>query len=61
MDGIGVAVPKKRGIYFRYDPAVLIVSVKWRQTHTPFARELCTNLHIQYTGHEHLVSNPWIP
>lgn len=48
---------RKDMLYFRYDPAVLILSLKWHGTVTPFADQLETHLLQRYVGHEGLVSS----
>ena len=51
-----IRIPPKSILYFRYDPAVLILSLKWHQTATPFADQLEAHLRQRYVGHEGLVS-----
>lgn len=41
---------------FRYDPAVLIVSLNWQMSDVTFGRGLQHQMAIKYKGHEDLVS-----
>jgi hypothetical protein len=44
--------PKKRQILFRYDPAVVVVSLNWHERATVFAQTVYGHLTTKYTDHE---------
>lgn len=49
-------VPKKWEMLFRYDPAVLIIAVRWHQTDVSFGKLLRNQLLIDYVGNGDSVS-----
>jgi len=48
-------VPDKWSVLFRYDPAVLIVSVRWHKTKHGFGKLVRDRLYIPYTNNEQSV------
>lgn len=48
-------LPSKYDVYFRYDPAVLIVSLTWHETKEPYGWHLRDYLRMLYADHEDLV------
>ena len=49
-------IPEKWDILFRYDPAVLVVSVRFRKDLHFFGKLLRDRLHLTYGGNEQAVS-----
>ena len=50
-------MPSKKDVYFRQDPAVLIISLGWHETKVHFGRELRNHMCHRYRDHEDLVSD----
>lgn len=53
-------VPDKWDILFRYDPAVLIVDIRWHENTVSVGELLQTRLHLSYAGNRNSVSLPYI-
>jgi len=48
--------PYKWQVYFRFDPALLIVSLTWHETNVPFGSQFFDHMRLRYNGHEDSVS-----
>jgi hypothetical protein len=49
-------VPDKQTVLFRYDPAVLIVSVRWHGNQHSFGKYVRDRLYLTYANNEESVS-----
>jgi len=49
-------IPEKWDILFRYDPAVLVVSIRFQKDKHFFGKLLRDRLHLAYKGNEQAVS-----
>ena len=53
-------LPDKWGVLFRYDPAVLVISIRWPEKTNGFGQLVRDRLHLPYTGNEQSVSAPYM-
>jgi hypothetical protein len=51
-------LPDKADILYRYDPAVLIIYVRWHETRQSFGKLLRDLLYLSYAGNEDSVRGP---
>ena len=49
------SIPDKWDMLFRYDPAVLVVSIRYRKDKHFFGKLLRDHLHMAYSGNEQAV------
>ena len=52
------SLPSKGKIHFRYDLAILIVSLTWHGTNVPFGDQLQGHMRRRYVGREEMVRFP---
>jgi len=53
------ALPDPHDILFRYDPAVLIIHVRWHETRESFGKVIRDLLCLSYVGNEDSVRVGW--
>jgi predicted amidophosphoribosyltransferase len=44
-------IPRKNGLWFRYDPPVMIIGINWHEKSTPFSELLHKRLALVYDGY----------